>query len=371
MDAAQTYLKWAQEYYCDIYTGSEVKKIRINYTDEDDLENKRRLASLGKASSQDLGRRLKQEKQAARGLKYTLETRVSEKKYSEKPRGYKPEEFSLTVPAHAVIIAAGTIASSRLLLNSGINPNRRVGKKFTLHPTAFFHGVYPGLIIDAFDGINNSYECTHFAIENRDQDYYDPEHHGFFLEASFSQPWGTANILPFYGERHMRLMKYFRNLQGVQLNVTSDAYGEVTETEVRYDISELDNQKLVWGSKLVARLMLKTGAREIYTGLNQMLIRSKDDIDPAIDNVKGGKPRGYMSRQALLHTGHPFGGNIMGTDPENSVVDETCESHHYKGLYICDGSVFPTTIGVNCHLSISMVARKTADYILQKKVSKV
>jgi len=48
------------------------------------------------------------------------------------------------------------------------------------------------------------------------------------------------------------------------------------------------------------------------------------------------------------------------------VVDETCESHHVKGLFVCDASVFPTSIGVNPHLSISLVARKTADHILSK-----
>ena len=56
----------------------------------------------------------------------------------------------------------------------------------------------------------------------------------------------------------------------------------------------------------------------------------------------------------------------MGVDPETSVVDETCEHHHIKRLFVCDGSVIPTALGVNPHLSISVVGRKTVDHMLEK-----
>lgn len=367
LDAAKTYLKWARARGAVVYTGCEVKGIRVNYADPDDLDEAARLDAASEKERALILDRLKRAKAEAGPHKFRLECAASDRK-SVRKRGEPQQERAFAVLAHAVIVSAGAIASSRLLLRSGIDPNKRVGKNFTLHPTAFFHALHPGLEIDAFDGINNSYECTHFAYENRDRDYYDPDRHGFFFEASFSPPWGLANILPGHGGPHLRLMQNFRRIQGLQLNVKSDSYGQVTGDEVRFDISERDNNALVHGSKLAARLMLKVGAKEVYTGINEMVIRSADDIDAAVDNEIKGKKRGYMSKQALLHTGHPFGGNVMGTDPVTSVVDQTCEHHHIKKLFVCDASVFPTNIGVNPHLSISLVARKTAGHILDKYV---
>jgi choline dehydrogenase-like flavoprotein len=365
MDAARTFLKWSQKYGADVYTGCDVERILVNYSGEDDLDSRRKLDSMSLRDRELFRTSLKRSKAEHGEYKFKLECSVGDMK-SPRSRGEKPERKPLTVHSRYVIVSAGAIGSSRLLLRSKINPNGRVGKRFTLHPTAFFHALHSGLVIDAFDGINNSYECTHFAYHNREREYYDSDRHGFFLEASFSQPWGLANILPGGGEGHLRLMRNFRRFQGMQVNVKSDSFGEVTEDEVRYDISERDNEALVFGSKLAVRLMLKAGAREVYTGVNDAVIKSGDDVDPAIDNVFRGRKVGYMSKQALLHTGHPFGGNVMGADPESSVVDETCESHHIKGLYVCDASVFPTSIGVNPHLSISIVARKTADHLLSK-----
>jgi choline dehydrogenase-like flavoprotein len=366
-DAKETYLKWANERKADVYTGCDVKKIHVNYEAEDDLVPARKLQAMGERDRATYREQLRRQKAERGPAKFRLECGIADRNRVLK-RGEKEIEKPFTVLADHVIVSCGTGASSRLLLRSGLNPNGRVGKRFTLHPTAFFYALHPGLIIDSFDGINNSYECTQFAYENRDREYYDPEVHGFFLEASSSQPWGLANCLPAYGARHARLMQNYRRLQGVQLNVKSDNYGEVTEDGLRFDISERDNAALVYGSKLAVRLMLKVGAREVYMGLNEAVVKSKDDVDAAVDNEFRGKKIGYMNKQALLHTGHPFGGNIMGVDPETSVVDETCQSHHVKGLYVCDGSVFPTNIGVNPHLSITLVGRKTADHILKGSV---
>jgi len=59
-------------------------------------------------------------------------------------------------------------------------------------------------------------------------------------------------------------------------------------------------------------------------------------------------------------TAHLLGGCRMGTDPSDSVVDADCRSHDIRNLWICDGSVYPTSAAVNPSLTIQAIASRTA-----------
>ncbi len=62
-------------------------------------------------------------------------------------------------------------------------------------------------------------------------------------------------------------------------------------------------------------------------------------------------------------TNHLAGTARMGFDRATSVVDTDCRSWDIPNLWVCDGSGFPTTGGVNPHLTITAIARRTADRI--------
>jgi choline dehydrogenase-like flavoprotein len=53
----------------------------------------------------------------------------------------------------------------------------------------------------------------------------------------------------------------------------------------------------------------------------------------------------------------------MGDDPATSVIDTNCRTWDIRNLWICDGSVFPTTGGVNPSLTIQALALRAADRI--------
>jgi choline dehydrogenase-like flavoprotein len=62
-------------------------------------------------------------------------------------------------------------------------------------------------------------------------------------------------------------------------------------------------------------------------------------------------------------TNHLAGTARMGDDPRTSVVNADCRSWDIANLWICDGSIFPTTGGVNPSLTITAIALRTADRI--------
>jgi choline dehydrogenase-like flavoprotein len=54
----------------------------------------------------------------------------------------------------------------------------------------------------------------------------------------------------------------------------------------------------------------------------------------------------------------------MSSDPSDSVADGSGQLHDTEGVWIGDGSAFPTAPGVNPMISIMSLAHRTAGNIL-------
>ena len=68
----------------------------------------------------------------------------------------------------------------------------------------------------------------------------------------------------------------------------------------------------------------------------------------------------------LMASAHPQGGNRMGEDKSLSVVNSNCQSHEFSNLYVCDASVFPTSLGVNPQYTVMALATLTAEHIIEQ-----
>jgi cholesterol oxidase len=65
-----------------------------------------------------------------------------------------------------------------------------------------------------------------------------------------------------------------------------------------------------------------------------------------------------------LITPHPLGGCAMADEPSNGVVNQFGEVFGYANLYVVDGSIFPRAIGVNPSRTIGALAEWTAANIV-------
>lgn len=64
-------------------------------------------------------------------------------------------------------------------------------------------------------------------------------------------------------------------------------------------------------------------------------------------------------------TVHPLGGCPMADDPAAGVVDDAGRVHGYQGLYVLDGSIVPTALGVNPSKTIAALAERGAAKLVQ------
>jgi choline dehydrogenase-like flavoprotein len=68
-------------------------------------------------------------------------------------------------------------------------------------------------------------------------------------------------------------------------------------------------------------------------------------------------------RIGLNYGAHAMGSCRMGDNPKSAVVNEFCQSHDIKNLFICDTSVFVTGAGVNPTLTAMAISSRAAEYM--------
>jgi cholesterol oxidase len=65
-------------------------------------------------------------------------------------------------------------------------------------------------------------------------------------------------------------------------------------------------------------------------------------------------------------TVHPLGGCPMADDPDAGVVDDRGRVHGHSGLYVLDGSIVPTALGVNPSKTIAALAERGAHQLAEE-----
>ncbi len=265
----------------------------------------------------------------------------------------------LTVEAPNVVVACGAIESPALLLRSGIG-GPAVGKHLRLHPAYVVMGVYDEPI-EGWSGQIQSLVSDVF--EDLEGEY------GFLIEATGMFPGLIGAIFPWSdGTTHKALMQSFR-WQAPFITVARDhGSGEVVLDDLgravmRWGLGDEVDRRLAQRANVeLCRLHRAAGAVEVFTAHAQELRwRSGEDFDSFLERVDAAS---YDPNDVACFTAHQMGSCRMGSDPSTSVADGRGELHDVRGVWIGDGSAFPTAPGVNPMISIMALAHRTAGELL-------
>jgi choline dehydrogenase-like flavoprotein len=126
------------------------------------------------------------------------------------------------------------------------------------------------------------------------------------------------------------------------------------EPLVTYRMAKGDAPRLLHAIEIVARMGFAAGAREIAMPVFGIdTLKSERELDEFV-------ARPPPMRRIECTAYHPLGTAKMSVDPRAGVVKETGETWQVDNLFVADGSVLPTSIGVNSQLPIMGVAHKIA-----------
>ncbi len=70
-----------------------------------------------------------------------------------------------------------------------------------------------------------------------------------------------------------------------------------------------------------------------------------------------------------LVTVHPLGGCPMADSPQEGVVNDCGAVYGHPGLYVADGSIVPTSLGINPAFTIAALAERIAENIHQRRIT--
>ena len=258
--------------------------------------------------------------------------------------------------AKKIIIAAGVLNTPVILLRSAKKlglKNKNIGRYLTLHPVFNVNGVLKKAISN-YSGFPKTVYSDYFS-----------ETDGFLLETSFYYPGITAKNNPSYGELHQEVMKDYDKMMSILILAHDKAEfrNRITinnkgERVLDYTLSEQSKKSLVKALQESAKLFFAAGCVKTLLPASKKLPLLKTDVDE-IDKLISEK---YLNlNKTPLSSAHPQGGSRMGSDITKSVCDIYGKVHGTKSVYICDASLFPTSVKVNPYETIMLLAKWVAE----------
>jgi choline dehydrogenase-like flavoprotein len=276
---------------------------------------------------------------------------------------------ALVVNARRVVVAAGGLRTPAILQRSGV-AHPAIGCHLRIHPTSVVAGVYRDPI-EMWHGPMQGARSREFVAG-------EPGRNGYVVESAPGHPGLFALAVPWEGtDAHSDLLRGMATI-GPLIAVTRDGgEGRVTLTrrgrvrvDYRLDGTGIATLRHAMGS--MARIVRAAGARQVLAAATPSIGYERRDTGTATDDARFSV---FLDRLATMdfrpNRGHVFSAHQLGTVRAGaSPVDHPCDPRGrvradasgtlVRGLYVADGSLFPTAIGANPMLTIMTLARRVA-----------
>lgn len=292
------------------------------------------------------------------------------KRFSSGIRGKKDEPSLKSVMADIVIVAAGSLGSTEILLRSkehGLELSDRLGKGFSANGDDIVLGVNQDRLVNG----NASQKRAVKKLEGEDNTQVGPNCMGYVrykdkdLEGGALLIEDGAMIPAMSALAPLKALTSGKPKRAFKMLLDGPFKGLRAHTQTHYLVSH-DSSK---GEMVLKNNRLEIHWPEIH---DQALYKKYETVMKKMIEGLGGEykesPLSEMSGRKV--TAHPLGGCGMGDDAGTGVVNHKCQvfqtggtlreetSEVHEGLYVCDGAVMPTSLGANPMLTIAAMAER-------------
>jgi choline dehydrogenase-like flavoprotein len=266
--------------------------------------------------------------------------------------------YALKVRAKIVVLAAGAINSPRIWRQSRLpDPGDQVGKNLRLHPHVAVTALYSEPVT-GWRGIPQGYVVDEFLhLEEGSAG------RGYLLLPTFAFPVAAASIVPGYGAAHRELMTLYPRLGAIGIFLHDHTGGHLELSDdapptVVYRLGSTDEEQLLDALEKASEISFAAGAEKVFLPYNDVVALAKRGAYQAI------REHGIRANDPLFISYQPQGTMRMGGDPARAVVSATGETHAVRNLFVCDASVFPTSVAVPPQITVMTLATRTAQHIV-------
>jgi choline dehydrogenase-like flavoprotein len=251
------------------------------------------------------------------------------------------------VEADAVVVSAGTLHTPSLLWRSGIR-HPALGRNVSIHPACKASALFDEEI-RGWEGVPQGLGI------------HDLHGEGILFEGIFTPPEFGAFALPFVGPRLTSVMEKYAHMAAFGFLIEDRSVGVLRlgpgRPQLLYQLGKPEIEKLRRGVEILARIFFAAGAREVFAPIAGFeTLRSESEISPL-------RTARLTPPMFELSAFHPLGSCRASRDPARGVLDEQLEAHDAQRLFVVDGSVFPSSLGVNPQLTIMAFAQRAARHV--------
>lgn len=268
---------------------------------------------------------------------------------------------TVTIEAEQVCLSASATGTPAILLRSEIpDPSDETGNRLTIHPALVAAGEFDDSV-RGWEGIPQSWassEFLDFEAAHPRQDADDAakakaEEVGLrtWLIPVFAHPMSTATIMPGWGAEHRQLMERYDRMAVFTAMVHDRSYGKVRPSgelgvDIEWSPGEADQRELLFGLARSVELLFAAGATRAFVPTRPLIELERGDSLDVLKEID------LNSGAIDINAVHPMSSVPMGDDPQSAAVDSRGKHHHVQGLWVADGSLFPTSIGGPPQISI-------------------
>lgn len=263
-------------------------------------------------------------------------------------RDQNGEPKTLRIMADRVVLSCGSLLTPLLLRDNGIKLPM-LGKNLSVHPgMGLFARMHEDL--EPWNAIPQGY-----GIDAHEDD-------GIRYEGYYLHPQIMSPMTPWVGEELTRWMDDFHQIGqfGFMIRDRGDGWvrrGPGGKPLIGYKLSDESVRKLKKGTAFLARVFLEAGATEVFAGVGpHPVIRSHADAQALVDAEVS--PFDFR-----LLGAHPLGTCRMARSKDEGVVDFDYRVFGTDNLHVVDGSVVPTSLGVNPQMTIMSFALRAGEAI--------
>jgi choline dehydrogenase-like flavoprotein len=288
-------------------------------------------------------------------------------------RAGTPRTLEITAPQ--VVVSGGALRTPLLLRRSGIT-HPAIGQNLRLHPVTLAAGIFPEKI-EMWRGTMQAAKSEEFVEPTEDRN-------GYIIESAPGHPGLLSLGIPWTSrDEHQRLMKLAPHIAPFLAIAKDDGGGYISETrhgfaKISYRTTPRDERTLRAALGSLVRMAESAGASEVIAaGSPPVAWRRRDGVDAFRNLERQILGFDFSPNRGTVFSAHQMGTARMGSNP----VDHACDSFGrvrsttrpratdphggiIKGLYVADGSLFPTAIGVNPMITILALAKRVARTVL-------